>query len=357
MIRLVNINVRQICRDINKRPALLIRRFFIYLTALFVVYTQDAKAATETFTTGAFIINMGVTPQTIGNGIKPYGLIYDLIKNNDVPIKWVIGQGKVKDGIDFTYNGNSYRGGTFIINAEYRTAAVNAKIVAWQAKGVVGVTTISPMTLDVTRTLSAIPNWAMDAQNGRIAILFLQDAEIPASAYYYRTPATLNSCDNLYVMPHADPTWATHSNLYFWNKNSRGAIWAGCHAVSVMEGPDCVNPLNPSQNLKFLSTGGLVRFNSHQNATPPFSYSNVTDPVYQFMGIEDDAHNNGSEKSYIPLKTTSTWHPGVKIGCYDPTHPDVPTKSNGPLSLDRQRPECHKASGNRFRWVVVSACR
>ena len=300
---------------------------------MLILLTQEVKAATETFTTGAFIINMGVTPQTIANGLKPYGLIYDLVKNHDVPVKWVIGQGKVKDGIDFTYNGNAYRGGTFVINAEYRTAAVNAKIALWQGKGVVGVTTISSMTLNVTFILQAVPNWAMDAQNGSIAINFLEDAEIPASAFYYRTPATLNACDNLYIMPHADPNWDTHSNLYFWNKNSRGAIWAGCHAVSAMEGPDCVNPLNASQNLKFLSTGGLVRWTQHASGTQPYSYSNLSDPAFQLMGSEDAAHGNGSEKIYMPLKTTSTWNPSVKIGCYDPTQSDIPVKSDGPAVL------------------------
>ena len=93
------------------------KRFSVYFPFVIIFCFQDVNAANETFTSGAFIINMGVTPQTVANGLKPYGLIYDLIKNNDIPIKWVIGQGKVKDGIDFTYNGNSYRGGTFIICA------------------------------------------------------------------------------------------------------------------------------------------------------------------------------------------------------------------------------------------------
>src|SRR6186713_1274688 len=90
----------------------------------------------ETIPTGSFIINMGVTPQTIGNGLKPYGLIYDLVKNNGVPIKWVINPAKVKDGIDFSHNGIDYRGGTFIIPAPYRTASVNSKITAYQGMGV-----------------------------------------------------------------------------------------------------------------------------------------------------------------------------------------------------------------------------
>ena len=32
------------------------------------------------------------TAQTINNGLKPYGMIYDLIVNYKIPIKWVINQ-------------------------------------------------------------------------------------------------------------------------------------------------------------------------------------------------------------------------------------------------------------------------
>ena len=135
-----NNRTRHLCQDVKWKSFIYsMKRFSICLPFIFMLFIQDVKAATETFTTGAFIINMGVTPQTVANGLKPYGLIYDLIKNNDVPIKWVIGAGKVKDGVDFTYNGNSYRGGTFIINAEYRTAAVNTKIATSQALSVAGV--------------------------------------------------------------------------------------------------------------------------------------------------------------------------------------------------------------------------
>ena len=35
----------------------------------------------ETLSTGSYIINMGVVPQTEANGLKPYGLVYDLLKN------------------------------------------------------------------------------------------------------------------------------------------------------------------------------------------------------------------------------------------------------------------------------------
>jgi hypothetical protein len=101
---------------------------FIFLLSFF-----QASAATETLTTGAFIINMGVVPQTIANGLKPYGMLYDLVKNYNVPVKWVTIPTKLKDGIDLMYNSVDYKGGTFVLPAEYRSAAVNARIAYWQS--------------------------------------------------------------------------------------------------------------------------------------------------------------------------------------------------------------------------------
>src|SRR5437762_2030412 len=123
-------------------------------------FSINLFAQSETFTAGSFIINMGATnPNTIANGLKPYGLMYDLIRNYNVPIKWVINQTKVKDGIDFTYNGVQYKGGTFIIPAEYRSAAVNSRITYWTGLGVAGTTTTGAVTLDVSVTIVSCPKW------------------------------------------------------------------------------------------------------------------------------------------------------------------------------------------------------
>jgi hypothetical protein len=97
------------------------------------------------------------TPQTYANGIKPWGMVYDLIYNYKVHVKWVINQSKVKDGIDFTYNSVNYKGGTLIILQQYRTTAVNARITYWQSQGVVTTTTNSTFSADVTYTLKYAP--------------------------------------------------------------------------------------------------------------------------------------------------------------------------------------------------------
>jgi hypothetical protein len=63
----------------NFLPFRYYRTIFIAIITFFSFAVANAQ--TETFPTGSFIINMGATnPQTIANGLKPYGLIYDLIK-------------------------------------------------------------------------------------------------------------------------------------------------------------------------------------------------------------------------------------------------------------------------------------
>ncbi|HMC99608.1 MAG TPA: hypothetical protein VKH37_05615, partial [Ferruginibacter sp.] len=154
-----------------KRNILLRKLYFFLIVALLSI--QTASAGTEPIPSGSFIVNMGVVPQTYGNGVKPWGMIFDLIKNYHVQVKWVISSTKARFGKDFTYNGIDYKGGTFIILQEYRSTAVNARITYWQSKGVVGVTTTSTFPVNVTYTLKYTPKWTFDFQNGKIALGFL----------------------------------------------------------------------------------------------------------------------------------------------------------------------------------------
>ena len=297
------------------------------ITMLLVFLSINASifAANEPIPTGSFIINMGVTPQTYANGIKPWGMVHDLIKNYKVQVKWVINPVKTKDGIDFTYNGTDFKGGTFIIPKKYRSATVDARIAYWQSQGVVGITTTSDFNADVTYNLKYSPRWTFDFQNGNIALGFLDEAGIPNAEYPKKYPSELNSCDDIFVMPHADPTWATHSNLLTWNLTNKGWIWAGCHAVSVLE--NLANPSNAAENMKFLSQTGLVPFGSHSDGTPPYSYRFPTDPEMQFMGTTDAAQQNGSEQIFLPQ--TNTWRASTKVAVYDSTQQNVPSLSPG----------------------------
>ena len=310
----------------------------------FGVMTGFAQTSTV-IPSGSFIINMGIVPQTIANGMKPYGLIYALL-NNHTPVDWVINSSKAKDGVDFAYNGVNYSGGPFIIEAKYRSSAVNSLITTSQALGVAGVTTTSPLTVPVFVTFYNVPRWTLDQKNGSIAEQFLIDAGIPSTAYGgssssgWKTPTSLTCCDDIFVMPHADPTWyvsysppATpvllHGNLYNWNLTCNGAIWLGCHAGSALT--DMFDPANTSNQTNFLVTktatpsgtgpyfqNSLVLWGNHSGGTPPYSYAYPTDPIMQFMGTIDAAQQNGSEQIYIPL-SGNTWNPGAKVYVWDPT--------------------------------------
>ncbi|MEI6764882.1 MAG: Ig-like domain-containing protein, partial [Bacteroidota bacterium] len=296
----------------------------------YALFSQKASAQLITVKPGSFLINMGATnPQTIANGLKPYGLIYDLIRNHSVPVIRVIGQGKPKDGTDFIYNGVAYKGGSFIILKEYISVAVSAKISSWMASGVVGAYTTSTFQVNSTYILTAVPTWTLDAQNGDIAEEFLANAGITntafPNAFNWKTPAQLNNCNDLYVMPHADPTWAVHSNLYYWNTNSKGSIWLGCHATSVLE--NLTNGL-PSSNpnyirTNFLTTNGLIPFGSQSNGSVPYTHCLFSDPCAQYIGSTDNAQLNGSEQIFIP-QSASVWRPTTKILAYDPSQADVP---------------------------------
>ena len=314
----------------------------------------SAFGSVDTIKPGSYIVDMGVMPQTIGNGLKPYGLVYDLLKNYNTPVKWVMNSGKSKDGIDFVHNGITYRGGAFIIDAEFRTSTINAVIAGWEAQGVIGHTSVSEFTIEVPKILTYGPNWTMDKTNGHLAVSYFTNAGIPASAYggdssNWKSPSELGACDDIFVLPHADPTWATHSNLYYWNLNHKGSLWVACHAVSAIE-----NLSSPDNSIRtnFLSTEGLVETSLHKrHSTPPFAYDHHGDFVMQFLGTLDSATANGSERSFLPI-IGGSWRTSTKLGVYDTVDTYIPSLSAGPAAVVAYG----RAYGDENRgWVMYEA--
>jgi uncharacterized repeat protein (TIGR01451 family) len=337
---------------------------FSSFSAFFVegLMSQPSQAYTfpsnvETIKTGAYIVDMGVLPQTLGNGLKPYGLVYELVVQKAIPVKWAIDSNKAREGIDFSANGKSYRGGSFIIPAEYATEA-SSSITNWKAQGVViDGPLASSFNAPIFTTITGFPNAVLDFQNGSIAQAYYTNAGIPASStgtfgtfntYRFGYPSSLTSCDDLFVMPHADPTWANHQNLINFNQN-KGFIWAACHAVSVLERVDDPGDADTLPDMNFLShippaitdSKSLKLFGSHALPTVgPYQYANTSSgstpygygntnlwayPIMQFLGKIDLATQNGSEQVYIPDTSGAQWRDTSTIAVYDDNNTDAVT--------------------------------
>jgi len=301
---------------------------FLLMAVLFTFITDlnlFCQNPIKTFSAGSYIIDMGQPTQTIDNGLKPYGLVYQLIITAVTPVNWAINSSKVKDGIDFTYNCKNYKGGSFIIASEYITASVLTLINTWKSKGVVidGPTVVS-FTAPVYKELTSWPIGVLDADNDGLIAPYYANAEIPKASYILNAnPTMLTGCTggDLYVLPHADPdqwnaTWIAALQNYI---NNGGYIWSGCHAVSVLENlPGC----------NFLSTAGMVPFGDHSNSTPnsPFTYnpSSAASPIMQFIGALDGATTNGSEEIYVP--GTAGWRSTTTQAVYDADYTNTKTQ-------------------------------
>jgi len=297
----------------------------------------------EAYPAGSYIIDLGASlsggVQTKPNGLRPYGLLYELLVKRHVPVVWAIKDGKTggRAGItpatatsDFTAYvqvdrsgatdvAKSYRSGAFIIPADYVDSSVLAAVALFESSTVVDVANQS-FTAPTFTTLRAWPKAVLDATNGAIAAGYYANAGIPVeqSAYVFKAPSQLTTCDDVYVMPHADPTWTTHRYLLDFN-NQGGAIWAACHAVSVLE--SIRNPADATVGLNFLSEDRLTLYSSHGGGSVPYEYSaDGSDPVMQFIGPVDAATLNGSEQIFVPAAGTQ-WRPTTKNLVWDASWP------------------------------------
>ena len=299
---------------------------FLGFTLFFFFGKQEHVQAiepTESIASGSFIVNMSITPQTANNGLKPYGLIYDLITNYQVPVKWVINPEKSKDGVDFTYNSINYKGGPFIIPKEFITSTISSRISYWQSQGVQGVYTTSQISVPVYKTVTAFAKAMIDTLSSLqlIIINYYTNAGIPATAYSLGSPAELSLCHDLWTNPHGDPTWNTHRYLYDFVTVQKSSIWAQCHSVSMME--SCKNPNPPYQQLNFLTSAGLQCWQTGQcgsisqvhtvSSLSPYSCYHSGDPQMQFIGNIELVMQSGSEKWFIPV-SDGLWNPATKRG-------------------------------------------
>jgi uncharacterized repeat protein (TIGR01451 family) len=304
--------------------------------------SRVTPAGPTTFAPGASIIDMGQPTQTVANALRPYGLVYDLVTNYKVPVNWAINPDKTtyrlnpSDPIpvDFTATittgTKNYSGGSFIIDAGFLTPAVIADINSWKAKGVVVDTLAASLTTDIYGQITSFPRAVLDSANGNLAAPYYTNAGIPASSYQIGNPTNLTTCDDVYILPHADPnTWPVlwQQDVYNFVTGS-GGLWVGCHAGSVLS-----NTVLPGgAQLNFLSNSGLVPFGSHSTGTPPYSYNPAaaSNPIMQIINNLDAATQNGSEQIYVP--TATGWRSTTTVAVYDPDHPNNPPGGTSPFN-------------------------
>lgn len=292
------------------------------------------KTGEITFPVGSYIVDMGNTSSDDAQ-LKPYGLIYDLVLNAKVPVYWVINGSKTSQtGVDLTYNGRNYISGPFVISGDDVDYNVRSMLSKWRGYGVsIDGPTDTAVTVDNSRKISSVPRVVLDNQNGKIAKGYLVKSgtlrnENTTDDRVYKekaTPADLDSsCDDIYVMPHAEPTTATHSPLASFNKGG-GYIWAGCHAVSYLESNTKGKGVDDG-SMFFLSTNGLLIGDKHKGASGVSGAYRVTgaasDPIMQFVGNTFAAHANGAEEIYMPAPG-SAWRATTRVLETDPNQRQV----------------------------------
>ena len=302
------------------------------------ITTLASTARADTFATGSLIIPMDTTYQDLGM-LRAYGLVYELLRN-DVPVAWMIRDGKGHLGVDFVASAtdvqsnaaianHGYRGGPWVVDSLYAAQAMPI-IAAWQASNpsVKVHRATASFSGDVSRRLVIAPTIGMHADgNEKIARKYLQAAGIPDSTLSIAWAAT--SPDMLTPAEVAGPTTSNHSDgklfdedgdpVYcqfmsmHWGVNEARAIpetvaevrqflnfethfFAECQAVSAFE--------NDLTNGLFVSTKGFTfGIKPAQNV----DFFNDDSPFAQLDGVFESV--GGSEPSFT-LATGSAYKAG-----------------------------------------------
>ncbi len=307
--------------------------------ALSVSSLDSDTSELKLITKGSFIIDMGFTPQSIGNGVKPYGLIYALIENHQVPVEWVIKNSKTKDEIDFSHNTKDYAGGPFIIREEFLDSLVMVEIADWEdTHGILIDTTISDIYVPVRASLSALPFWTLEASGGSGTTgNTFDDAGIPNTAYEEISLDTLNECSSILFTDHANqsPAWSDYSRLFSWTRpilNGGRAGWIAAIGTPaelieniefVLTEPDTIDDvpfaIGDTLRLRFLTTGGMKEWNSStDDPVGKYVHQFNSNGEMQFVDSIDALGLDGNNKVFIPDSVNnSIWRNTTKLGVYD----------------------------------------
>jgi hypothetical protein len=82
---------------------------------------------------------------------------------------------------------------------------VIADINSWKAQDVVVDTLAATLTTNIYGQITSFPRAVLDSANGNLAVPYYTNAGVPASSYIIGNPTNLTTCQDIYILPHADP--------------------------------------------------------------------------------------------------------------------------------------------------------
>ncbi len=331
----------------------LIKRRYIISIMLFLILssTNFAQSTPTNFNAGACVIDMGIIPQTANNGLRPYGLIQELVSVHEIPVYWIIDDtksfvsatGKV-DQTDLTVTGTinsnpastgitvDLKSGPFLIPAEFMVDA-QAVIESWIATSTGAGTdkltvywNLDAITAaPVHGTLYSFPTVSIYPVGGDVASPLPTDVETafytPAgitTGFTKTAPKDIGTCDQIYVLSHhtdPDTDWdQADINAFYDFVIDGGNVWLGCHDVSLTENvltttSDASNPTRGVNQLNFLSNSGLIPYSDLLNVSTNYPW--LTDYADGFDQILE--HDNTFINTNINYDITTASDPFMQF--------------------------------------------
>jgi hypothetical protein len=262
---------------------------------------SEGQGGVETLPTGTYIIPMDNTLQ--GNfNLKSYGLAVRLLHAN-VPLKWIINPGKVKDGVDFSANASrikptagaasifSFRGGPLAVYPGYESQAL--AVINAYGNNVAVYQLNAPTSVNVDSTLVHKPKVAVFDQGGNasIQVAVLQEAGLTMFTHYdildNATEIGTGSCFTVATEPHVGHVEGAAALMNFLL--SGGNFFGQCEAIESYTGQGLLSGFQEKGDL-----GGTMTFDNFQ------------EPMAQFEGGLTDEGG-----SVVSFKMTSD--PGLRI--------------------------------------------
>jgi len=366
--------------------------FFSLVTFLVLLFSTKVVLGQSTptnFNAGAAVIDMGISPQTDNNGLKPYGLVVALV-DAGVPVNWIIKDTKTyggsdvltksgNDGIDLTVNGtptaalvakstSNLKAGPFLIAAEFMVQATPI-INAWLVKyGDTSPPITDTSKLTVYWNLDAINNAPVHGVITSIPNVLVHETGSFADSDIYKgfydragintgnftagriavlgktgLPSDLGSCQQFYIMSHhSDPdvNFSQDDVNTLYNFITKGGnMWLGCHDVSLTENVlrtsnTSLFPAIGTHQLNFLSNSGLIPYKDLSTTTYP--WLSVFDNYDGSSDSKINKHNNTFVNADIKYTGTAAGDPIMQfVGDIEPAlngnseHTYIPFKTNG----------------------------